>query len=895
MPTVLLPQLVDLALGTPEVGAVNFNVLNTLLHAMISKLGLGDVTAELSDFDRDFLSTGVRPIKTNPSENEKDRLPPSRVNVVSASDKDSAKGDDSLLDESTSETTDSKADATTHDAPEAKKTVAPYHQLENRVAEIAKALENLNALPTTHEFLIEVKGDVPSNKRAVNNMWQSMQMKKKVETNEEGIEKLTSMIEDLMVELNGLKTENEALRKSMKGIVDLDFEGLLKRLSELEKLSKDLVSKFDLLPTPEEFNQFVRWGDLEDALRGIRTELEKMAQPQERIVIAASSQTEKIESRPPSAISSRPSSARSVGPSAELLDILETLGKISTEHMNLEKRVTKLEEEMQNKLDKGALDKLSASDDLLNELNQMKKDIEALQKEIGKMDSGTFSLDPFKSKTVSASSISSSHSNFCDDNKMSQPQNKPQETFTDTPKSQQSLEMSQSQKNPQETFTDIPKSQGGFEQTRNQVESTHFQFDSDFDNAKIEYELNSAERNTDQGDTDYTGNQIKDSDAIGRLQKMLSLLEASIDKLTNTTQDLSEDSQTKGKQIEELYGLCKDLDKKKADKEYVAMEVDVKADKKQLEGKVNHNLFDSTTSEINKAIKDILDQLAGNSDEWKNMLAKLMNDLDGKLDRMELNPLKDWLEQKLKALSKKIQDGNLQWSDDEAAGLKKQLIQHYHCLSCDKPLEIMPTGVQPNLSVNQGMPPSRSPRPYTTYELDQIRQHAKSFGTPEQVDFYATSRQCGGSHTTTLPHQRFSRFTPTLSSLFRDEDPQEIVPLHKEEVDVMGADGHIYRGRVKRLEAKMSGRVAYTSGSRQIPPETFRNNSRPVSARGPGSASPIPRQPQGSRTSRPQSARVQVRTEPSEAQSGISTPPPEDTGREMSVEVPGEVINMNGE
>ncbi|XP_076448833.1 uncharacterized protein LOC143285432 isoform X3 [Babylonia areolata] len=799
MPTVLLPQLVDLALGTPEVGAVNFNVLNTLLHAMISKLGLGDVTAELSDFDRDFLSTGVRPIKTNPSENEKDRLPPSRVNVVSASDKDSAKGDDSLLDESTSETTDSKADATTHDAPEAKKTVAPYHQLENRVAEIAKALENLNALPTTHEFLIEVKGDVPSNKRAVNNMWQSMQMKKKVETNEEGIEKLTSMIEDLMVELNGLKTENEALRKSMKGIVDLDFEGLLKRLSELEKLSealrkdlndglKDLVSKFDLLPTPEEFNQFVRWGDLEDALRGIRTELEKMAQPQERIVIAASSQTEKIESRPPSAISSRPSSARSVGPSAELLDILETLGKISTEHMNLEKRVTKLEEEMQNKLDKGALDKLSASDDLLNELNQMKKDIEALQKEIGKLKDHL--------------STSARH--------------------------------------------DVKE-------------------------------------------------KSEDSDAIGRLQKMLSLLEASIDKLTNTTQDLSEDSQTKGKQIEELYGLCKDLDKKKADKEYVAMEVDVKADKKQLEGKVNHNLFDSTTSEINKAIKDILDQLAGNSDEWKNMLAKLMNDLDGKLDRMELNPLKDWLEQKLKALSKKIQDGNLQWSDDEAAGLKKQLIQHYHCLSCDKPLEIMPTGVQPNLSVNQGMPPSRSPRPYTTYELDQIRQHAKSFGTPEQVDFYATSRQCGGSHTTTLPHQRFSRFTPTLSSLFRDEDPQEIVPLHKEEVDVMGADGHIYRGRVKRLEAKMSGRVAYTSGSRQIPPETFRNNSRPVSARGPGSASPIPRQPQGSRTSRPQSARVQVRTEPSEAQSGISTPPPEDTGREMSVEVPGEVINMNGE
>ena len=57
------------------------------------------------------------------------------------------------------------------------------------------------------------------------------------------------------------------------------------------------------------------------------------------------------------------------------------------------------------------------------------------------------------------------------------------------------------------------------------------------------------------------------------------------------------------------------------------------------------------------------------------MLAKLTNDLDGKLDRLELNPLKDWLEKKLKALSKKIQDGNLSWNDEEAAGLKKYVCE----------------------------------------------------------------------------------------------------------------------------------------------------------------------------------------------------------------------------
>ena len=36
-----------------------------------------------------------------------------------------------------------------------------------------------------------------------------------------------------------------------------------------------------------------------------------------------------------------------------------------------------------------------------------------------------------------------------------------------------------------------------------------------------------------------------------------------------------------------------------------------KADKRALENKVNHKLFDQTTNEINKLIKEILDKLAG--------------------------------------------------------------------------------------------------------------------------------------------------------------------------------------------------------------------------------------------------------------------------------------------
>ena len=49
-------QMVDLAVGTPEVGAVNANVLHTLLHAMLRQLNIVDVQADLNDIDRDVLS-----------------------------------------------------------------------------------------------------------------------------------------------------------------------------------------------------------------------------------------------------------------------------------------------------------------------------------------------------------------------------------------------------------------------------------------------------------------------------------------------------------------------------------------------------------------------------------------------------------------------------------------------------------------------------------------------------------------------------------------------------------------------------------------------------------------------------------------------------------------------
>ena len=59
--------------------------------------------------------------------------------------------------------------------------------------------------------------------------------------------------------------------------------------------------------------------------------------------------------------------------------------------------------------------------------------------------------------------------------------------------------------------------------------------------------------------------------------------------------------------------------------------------------------------------------------DWKTAYGKLTEDIDGKLDRLELDPLKEWLEQRLKALNDKLKKYQTQmdWSEDDAAGIRK--------------------------------------------------------------------------------------------------------------------------------------------------------------------------------------------------------------------------------
>lgn len=736
-----LSQMVDLALGSPEVGSVNFNVLHTLLHAMLKRLNIVDVQADINEFDRDFLSA-------------------SKARELSVlSDVDSGRGEDAedtLSERSSSMPTPSTGRRT------------PYHHLEIKVAKLQEQLDNITSVPSNQELFEKTKTQYAE--KPIGEMWMNMQLMSRVETNEKGIAKCMSMIEDMMKEMQSLKDANKSLMDKVKG---LNLDDLMRRLKDLESKMNDVNDRFNLLPSPDDFAQFVTWAGLEDALSGIKKDWENMQQPTERVVIEMSSQTE-APSRPASSRPGTRMSSGSTGPSETLLEILEKLGRLSESHDSLTKRVEILEEELKNKLDKGALDNLNVSSDLLEQLQQLKQEVDAL----------------------------------------------------------------------------------------------------------------AAARE-------------KDSDALGRAQAAIQQLQAEVEKLHGTTKDILEENSSRAKEIEKLFAYCDRLEENKADKEFVQTEMDVKADKRSLDNKVNHSLFDTTTNDINKMIKEILDKLAGNEEAWNHQCKVFTDDIEGKLDRLELDPLKEWLESRLKALNEKLKKQNqapVEWSEDDAAGIRRQLIQKFHCISCDRPVDIVPTGPVPSLPTHNGLHPTRSPRPYTTFELDQIRQHAKSYANSEIADYYATTRSCGGQHTTTFPQKRITKLSH-LSHLFREEEQStNIYPLYKEEVDVQGADGNIYKGRMGRIEAKLPVMTKERSIVQRIDksPQPMRQQItrvvRPVSAKH------SPRPPSSKGGSRPQSAHPSAsqqevpanessHTTPAPSQSPV---PPEDIPQQQSIEIPAE-------
>ncbi|KAM8825401.1 uncharacterized protein ACB058_021326 isoform 4-T4 [Synchiropus picturatus] len=239
------------------------------------------------------------------------------------------------------------------------------------------------------------------------------------------------------------------------------------------------------------------------------------------------------------------------------------------------------------------------------------------------------------------------------------------------------------------------------------------------------------------------------------------------------------------KQQKVLNQSLQDLEQKATSK-YV-MEPDIKVDQMVLDSKVSRRDFDSVTEQLNAMFHELLNRVSGQEQNWQQLMERLSSEMDCKLNRLELDSVKKQLEDRWKKIQSKLHTQE-EPENQDAAGLRKQLIDRFHCLSCDRPITKLGPGPRlVTLPSSPGLPSHRSIRPFTVYALEQFRHHYRSsHGVSAATDHQLTSHRGGRSQTAVAGLQRRTK----------QAKQQADTDLQSEEVDIVGLDGQVYRGRL---------------------------------------------------------------------------------------------------
>ncbi|XP_032225156.2 glutamine-rich protein 2 isoform X2 [Nematostella vectensis] len=803
-----LEQLLGLALGTPEVGAVNFNILHGILREILKHLGIDKKVTEISE---DGGLRGAIAILKSANEGRQD---------IEKTETDSG------------QTEKVKSEPTANLAKPSVFSTPQYGNLESKLSKIEKRLELLDDIPSNTEILQRAKQKQDA-RTPVGDMWQFININRRLGATETAIEKLTSLLDNMMAEVNDVKElangiddlkkqilelekQQSSLESRVKALESVDNSEEQKKLEDLIKELNKLKSRVNELPTKDDLDNldiYVKWPQLEEALNARRT---RTPTPKPRTPTPS-----------PPTPTPPPRSPTPLHPSSEALEALRQVGELMDKHEDLAERVDGLEEEMPKKANLEDLEELrkrpAVPADIVDQLKRLKDAMDAINKwkeektipadleeQLKSLREGLALLDSHREqlkemgeqlkRLKSVSDLLSSHNEKL-------------------PAKLERLEerMKENAEREARTLRD------GLRLLNNQIEKIK----------KMSLSPPPSDGKTQGGG------------AIDSLRNMVLDLQAENEKLKNTTNELIEEENRKQKHLDALYSYCDKLQENKADKEQVAMEIDVKADKRSLDNLVSRLKFDQTVGTLDQAIQDLLSRLDGYDAGLKDALAQLGNEVDQKLDRMEIDPLKDYFERKIKAM--KCKHADLPLNEDPAAGFRKALLR-FHCISCDRPVDMAQGPPNPALPNTPGMPPSRSGRPYTTFELDQIRQMNRGV-TYDQDGSMTTARSCGGIHTVTSPHKRSARFNQYY--YFRDDEVVPVPMAQRDETEIVGDDGHIYKGRVD-MDGNQFPEVSNSPRHKPKSPRAV-SAKRSPSPQPPRTGSPTYRRPRSAVPSSPRS------------------------------------------
>ena len=102
-----------------------------------------------------------------------------------------------------------------------------------------------------------------------------------------------------------------------------------------------------------------------------------------------------------------------------------------------------------------------------------------------------------------------------------------------------------------------------------------------------------------------------DRDELSLIRTMIFDLQEEKDKLKQTDIRLNDELYKKQKHLDDLYNLIEQLRDAKADKELLSMGFELKADKKEVDGKIGREDFEHYMSLVDQSLRDLLQRLDG--------------------------------------------------------------------------------------------------------------------------------------------------------------------------------------------------------------------------------------------------------------------------------------------
>ncbi|KAM9472816.1 uncharacterized protein ACWYII_007990 isoform 6-T6 [Salvelinus alpinus] len=923
-------DLVNLSIGTPEVGAVNFNALHTLLHAILGHLKIQTVTTDWREQD----------------------APPQEPH-----------------------------------GPHLTKSSSRYHHMEDKLRQIERQMAALEKLPSGTDLLSRTA----STTTPVNDLWQLMQLRRKAQASEDGVSKSMSLIQDLLKEIQDLKESRDDLKKEVKSLQNqlnqLNMSELVDRINEVEKYchrldnldsaTKELQDRVGRYPDPDELIQCVTWDIMQSTLVSEQQNLQKEIRhsvPVSTSVVmttmtpfsaSANANTGAAAFTPGTvttsqhggalpqqslsdgAAASTPGTARQHGGALPQQSLSDGAAALTPGTVTARQHGGALPQQSLSdgaaastpgtaRQHGGALPQQSLSDGAAASTpGTARQHGGALPQQ--SLSDGAAVFTPGTASqhggALPQQSLSDGAAAFTTGTASQHGGALPQQSLSDgaaafTPGTgtasqhggalpQQSLSdgaaaftpgtVTVSQHGgtlPQQSLSDgalmvgskpLSRVASGAERYPETVEALRDvgRLRERHNTLETRVELLEAgkadqaqlqhlrEHLTDMGDRDVPdklldqlnhlrvlvdslmGDRAKSSELMNDVQGAIMQLQAECEKLHSTANHLIEEHSQKQVHIDHLYKSMEELDEKKADKELVEMEIEIKADKRALETKVSRMQFDSMTEELNTMFQELLSKITGQEQDWHKIIDKISTEIECKLDRIELDPVKKQLEDRWKSIRKQLQAQPAP-KEDDAAGIRKQLVARFHCISCDRPVDMLTPG--PHLVTvpsTPGLPSHKSNRPYTIYELEQVRQHCRSERIPEMADYsyLAMSRSCGGSHTVTYPNRRYTRLQHISHFIQAEEETPPIssspLRIQPEEVDILGLDGHIYKGRlktrsVKTVDARLPTIFPKDAGMCKSKDKIMRSQFQKPGCTEPGCVTPV--RPQSAKTQRSRSA-----------------------------------------